>query len=125
VRCRLLTGCLARYIVYAGQMTILVRAFAPDVEWANLATGAGLMYYFKYLIPSLTLLDVGIREGAAVLTYRWMAAPEAAALNAALLIFVINVVLPALVGAAFLQRIRHRFGSRIPSPSDATPSGSS
>lgn len=122
VRLRLLSGSLARYIIYAGQMAILVRAFAPTAEWTNLAAGAGLMYYFKYLIPSLTLLDVGIREGAAVLTYRWMAIPEAAAINAALLIFLINVVLPAIVGAAFLQQIRNRFGSRIPSTTDTTPS---
>ncbi|WP_179862111.1 lysylphosphatidylglycerol synthase transmembrane domain-containing protein [Longibacter salinarum] len=100
---RLLWGCLTRYIVFAGQMTILVKAFDPSAEWSTLVAGSGLMYYFKYLIPSLTLLDVGIREGAAVLVYGWLGVAEAAALNAALTVFVFNITLPAVVGGAFVR----------------------
>ncbi|WP_434974371.1 lysylphosphatidylglycerol synthase transmembrane domain-containing protein [Longibacter sp.] len=103
-RSRLVLGCFLRYLTFAGQMAVLVYAFAPDSDWPILVAGAGLMYYFKYLIPSLTLLDVGIREGAAVLVFGWLGVSEAAALNAALMVFMFNITLPAAVGALFLRR---------------------
>jgi hypothetical protein len=61
-------------------------------------------YYLKFLIPSLTFLDVGVREGAAILAFGWIGVPEAAALNASLMIFFINLALPAVLGAFFLKR---------------------
>jgi len=103
-RTHLVVGCFLRYLTFSGQMAVLVHAFAPDADWPILVAGAGLMYYFKYLIPSLTLLDVGIREGAAVLVFGWLGVSEAAALNAALMVFMFNITLPAAIGALFLRR---------------------
>lgn len=101
---RVTAGCTVRYLVFATQLALLVAAFAPDTSAPNLAVGAGVTYYLKVLIPSLTFLDVGVREGAAILAFGWMGVPEAAALNAALVIFFVNLALPAAVGAFFLKR---------------------
>lgn len=97
-------GATTRYGIFAGQLVCLVLAFAPSSELSTLALATGVTYYLKFLIPSLTLLDIGIREGAAVLAFGHLGVPEAAALNASLLIFLINIALPAAVGAFFLRR---------------------
>jgi hypothetical protein len=101
---RVTIGCAVRFLTFAIQLTVLVLAFAPGVSLLNLAVGTGVTYYLKFLIPSLTFLDVGVREGAAILAFGWTGVPEAAALNASLMIFFINLALPAVLGAFFLKR---------------------
>lgn len=101
---RVMAGCASRYLVFATQLAVGVWAFAPGASALHLAVGAGVTYYLKFLIPSLTFLDVGVREGAAILAFGWMGVPEAAALNGALVIFVVNLALTATLGAFFLRR---------------------
>lgn len=101
---RVVIGSATRYAVFAGQLVCLVLAFTPASPLPVLALATGVTYYLKFLIPSLTLLDVGVREGAAVLAFGHLGVSEAAALNASLLIFLINIALPAAVGAFFLRR---------------------
>jgi len=101
---RVTAGCTVRYLVFAAQLAVLVRAFAPDASALDLTVATAVTYYIKFLIPSLTILDIGVREGAAILAFRWMGVPETAALNASLIIFFVNLALPAAIGAFFLRR---------------------
>lgn len=98
-------GSLARYLVFTGQLACLGRAFAPSAPWSLLAAAAGLTFYAKYLIPSLTLLDLGIREGSAAFFFQQLGLGAAAGLNAALVLFAVNVLLPALLGLPFVARL--------------------
>ena len=101
---RVTAGCTVRYLVFAAQLTVLVRAFAPDASVLDLTVATAVTYYIKFLIPSLTVLDVGVREGAAILAFSWMGVPGTAALNASLIIFFVNLAFPAAIGAFFLKR---------------------
>ncbi len=104
-------GCaLLRYGVYLTQMVLLLRAFVPagfDFSFARAYVGTGLMYLGKFTIPSITLMDLGLREGLAVFFLgRQLGFPEAAAFNASLLLFALNLVLPAAAGLPFVLRLR-------------------
>jgi uncharacterized membrane protein YbhN (UPF0104 family) len=57
------------------------------------------------LLP-VTFGDLGVREGAAVFFYGLFNVPEAAVFNTALLIFLINFLLPALSGSVYLFKLR-------------------
>lgn len=108
---------LARFGVYATQFVLLARAFAPGASFALLYGGTGLVFFAKHLIPSLTMMDVGIREGAAVFfLHARLGVPEAAAFNAAFVLFLTNLVLPAAAGAPLLLRLRFE-------KDDASPDG--
>lgn len=100
-----LSGSLARYVVFTGQLACLGLAFAPSASWGLLAAGATLTFYAKYLIPSLVFLDLGIREGGAVFFFGQLGLGAAAGLNAALVLFVINVVIPAVLGLPLVARL--------------------
>lgn len=98
---------LARFGVYATQFVLLAKAFAPGASFALLYGGTGLVFFAKHLIPSLTMMDVGIREGAAVFfLHARLGVPEAAAFNAAFVLFLTNLVLLAAAGAPLLLRLR-------------------
>ena len=63
------------------------------------------MLFVKTLLP-VTFGDLGIREGIAVFFYGFFAVSEAAVFNASLLIFVLNFLLPALLGTFYLFKLR-------------------
>lgn len=108
---------LVRYAAYVVQFFILLRAFLPDVFIGQGVHGILLVFYAKFLIPSITLLDLGIREGAAVFFFGQLGLAEAVGLNASLLVFALNLVVPALVGLPFLFRLRlTSFGERLRLP---------
>jgi uncharacterized membrane protein YbhN (UPF0104 family) len=104
-RAAVVAGTGARYLVFTGQFACLGLAFAPDAALLPLAAAVGLTFYVKYLTPSLTLLDLGIREGGAVFFFSAFGLGGAAGLNAALLLFAINVLLPAALGIPFAARL--------------------
>ena len=65
--------------------------------------GIPLIFGLKALLP-LSFLDLGVREGAAVLVFSRIGIDPVPAFNAALLLFAINVFLPGLIGMALLQK---------------------
>ena len=120
---------LGRYLVFTSQFVLFVRAFAPGTAPFAAYLGVALVFFAKFLIPSVTLLDIGIREGAAVFFYGQLGVAEAAALNAAFFIFCTNLLLPAAAGLPFVLNMRvGRGGNARPSestsleePPSATP----
>lgn len=98
-------GSWVRYLVFTGQFVCLGLALQPSASVGALAIAVSLTFYAKYLLPSLTILDLGIREGAAVFFFSLVGLSTAAGLNAALLLFTINVLVPALLGLPFIARL--------------------
>lgn len=95
-----------RYGIYVLQFVCLVFAFAPGTEWGTAASGVALVFFVKSVVPSFTLADIGIREGAAVFVLGALGVEGAAAFNAAFLLFGVNLVLPALAGLPFVAGLR-------------------
>jgi uncharacterized protein (TIRG00374 family) len=92
------------FIIILLQYHVLVLAFenVPLLHsfWAVSAT-----LFTKVLLP-ISFGDLGIREGAALYYYSLFGVSHATAFNAALLIFLINFVIPATLGSYFVFRLR-------------------
>ena len=89
------------YVVFILQFTLLVSAFGAAPSWA-VVCAAGTVMLVKTIVPPVTFGELGIREGAAVFVFTAIGAPASAALAASLILFALNVLLPALAGAAIL-----------------------
>ena len=97
---RVLIGLSAlRYAVFAGQFVVLVRAFDAEAALGGVAVA-------KTALHAVTLGDLGVREGASVWLLGAYGVPAAAALDASLGVFVVNLLLPALAGLPLLVRAR-------------------
>lgn len=59
----------------------------------------------------LTVAGLGLREGAAVFFFSQFGVAKVAALNGAFLLFVIDILLPGLLGLLLLPRMKTRFES--------------
>ena len=95
-----------RYGVYSTQFLLLLMAIVPNADVSLALLGIALVFFVKLLLPPVTLMDVGIREGAAVFFLGSLGFPEAAALNASLLLFTINLLVPAAAGLPLVMRLR-------------------
>lgn len=95
-----------RFAVYSIQFLLLLMAVVPDADVSLALLGIALVFFVKLLLPPVTLMDVGIREGAAVYFLGGLGFPEAAALNASLLLFTINLLIPAAAGLPLVMRLR-------------------
>jgi len=117
---------VARYTVFALQFLLALWAFAPEAAPTTALAGIALVFMTKFLMPSLTLGDLGIREGAAVYFFGWMGFAHAAVLNASLVIFGLTVLVPALLGLPYVLalKIQHPRPEAVPEAVDVSPPSS-
>lgn len=94
-----------RYGLLSLQFGLLVAAMAPDsAPLVLLSAGALITLSIKLLLPLLSFAELGIREGAAVLVFGALSVSPEAALNASLLLYTVNVLLPSAVGSTVWLR---------------------
>ncbi|NNE70293.1 MAG: hypothetical protein HKN29_08000 [Rhodothermales bacterium] len=102
----------ARYALLALQFGLLAAAMAPDLAPQLLLSAAALITLsFKLLLPLLSFAELGIREGAAVLVFGALGISAEAALNASLLLYFLNVLLPSAVGSLVWLRQPRRLSA--------------
>jgi len=106
---RLMAWSILRYLVFLTQQLMVLKflSFAefPMLEAASLVA---MVYFFATLIPVNNILELGIRSGATL--HLWgMAFPSLAfvALIASLLIWMLNVALPAIAGNVILLKYKN------------------
>ncbi|MBR9976462.1 MAG: flippase-like domain-containing protein [Bacteroidetes bacterium] len=98
---RLLWCSILFYLTFLLQFFLLLSAFGP-VDLLSALAGISTIFLIKTIIPPITLGELGIREGASVYVLGHAGILAAAAFNAALLLFVINILLPSLAGLVVL-----------------------
>jgi len=84
----------ARYSVATLQFVLLLSAVGLGIQ----AVPAALVLFGKGVIPNLFITDLGVREGLAAFVFSRLGLDAAAAVAASLLIYLLNLVLPAMVG---------------------------
>ncbi len=99
-----------RYAVFTLQFYLLLDYFLSALPMTILLAGVGWIFLFRSLIPSL-FGNLGIREASALVFFNSYPVATSDVLTAALLIWSINSVLPALVGLYFIARIRLNIAS--------------
>jgi uncharacterized protein (TIRG00374 family) len=92
------------YTIIYLQMFLLLNAFSP-VHAGDAFLGFAAMMFLKSLVP-ISLGDLGIREASSVYFYALRGIANSTALNASLLLFAINILLPSIIGLIFMPRAR-------------------
>jgi uncharacterized membrane protein YbhN (UPF0104 family) len=106
---RLLLLSTLRYGVFTSQLVVLVVACGGGSSVPLMYVCASLVFLVKTMVPSFTFADLGIRETAAIFFFGLVGVDPLVALNASLMLFALNLVVPAICGAAFLPHLRVPF----------------
>lgn len=97
---------LLRYGVFSTQFALLIHAFSPETAWVHAYIAVALVFFAKSAVPQVTLGDLGIRESAAIFFLGAYGVSEAAAFDASIALFGLNLLLPALAGVPLVLRLR-------------------
>jgi len=93
-----------RYAVFSSQYVILLKIFGTHADTINIYAAVGLTYLFSSFIPSFSASEVGIRAGFATWFVGMLGGDPVGATAASLLLWLLNLALPALIGAWFKWR---------------------
>src|SRR3989304_7882269 len=90
------------FFCYLLQFVILFAAFAHHIEFVKFLWAAAVIMFAKTILSPISLSELGVREGASIFFLTKMGETASTALNASLSLFVINIIVPALVGLFLL-----------------------
>jgi hypothetical protein len=103
---KLLLLSLLRFLVFAFQTILIWQALQIQMEWIDAFGCISLVYLFMAIIPSIAIAELGIRGKVTIAVASLFTTQIIALLAGTLLIWMLNLVLPALIGSFFLLTIR-------------------
>ena len=92
------------YFCFLIQYALLVSAFSNHTNFADYIWAGNLMMFAKTIIPPVSLGELGIREGASVFFITQFGESASAGFNASIFLFIINLLIPSLIGLILLLK---------------------
>lgn len=92
------------YLCFLIQYTLLVAAFSHHLFFWDYIWAGNLIMFAKTIIPPISLGELGIREGASVYFITRLGETASVGFNASIFLFLINVLIPSLIGLLFLLK---------------------
>jgi len=98
---------ILRYLVFAFQFTFLLYWLEVPLPLFTLWCGVTWVFLAKSVLPAFNFLsDLGVREFSALYFFGMFTIPIAPILAASLAVWSLNILLPALVGALFINQMK-------------------
>jgi hypothetical protein len=96
----------ARYLVFSLQFYLLLAAFDVHLNFIQAYIGIAMTFFCTTVIPTLAVSEIGVRGSVSLLFVGMYSGNSIGILSASLLLWIINIALPALAGSIFVLRIR-------------------
>lgn len=92
------------YSCFLIQYALLVMAFSNHFDFIHYLWAANLIMFTKTIIPPISFGELGIREGASIYFLAQMGETASVGFNSSILLFIINLLIPALIGVGMFLR---------------------
>jgi len=102
IKLRLLLYSIARYLVFGFLFFVTLLFFGTDISISQAVSLIFTMYLLVSIVPSFLLFDVVIRGGVAVWLFSLLGIPELPILCTVFTMWLLNFILPALVGSFYV-----------------------
>jgi uncharacterized membrane protein YbhN (UPF0104 family) len=93
-----------RYAVFSIQYFLLLIYFDIQCDFTVLFCGIAFIFLVKSIVP--TFFDIGVREAAATLYFSYFVTNIDGVIMASLTLWIINLVIPSIVGAFLIFKIK-------------------
>lgn len=104
---RILSLCMLRYTVFVLQYFLFFKVFKVDVNWWQTFWSISVVFLILAIIPSIALLtELGIRWKASIELVALFSTNITGILATSLAIWIINLVIPALIGSLLILGIK-------------------
>lgn len=95
-----------RYLVFGLQFMFILRFFNVQIPFGQMFTGIALVYLILAVVPTVALTEVGVRGSVALFILGAFTPLTAQIVMSTALLWIINLALPALVGAFCIIRFK-------------------
>jgi len=93
---------LARFLVFSGQLYLLLLVFDVQVGFPSAMLMIVLTFFVLTLVPTFAFADLGVRGAAGTFFFAYLTSHLAGVVYATLALWLINLVLPSAAGALLL-----------------------
>jgi hypothetical protein len=97
---------LARFTVFTSQYLLAIHLLIPEINLYQSTPMVFLLFFIQSALPSLDLLDIGVRSLTATYFFGFITHQEIAIMAAAALIWLVNLILPAIIGSFFVFKLK-------------------
>ena len=97
---------ICRYLTFTGQYYLLMLAFGYEGSFLLAIGMVWAIFFVKSVIPSISLTELGIRESIAIALMGTFAVPAVTAFTSTFVLYVFNIILPAVVGLLFVHKLK-------------------
>jgi hypothetical protein len=101
----ILLFCLARYLVFTSQYLIMFMWLIPGLHMFDILMLVPILFFVQSTLPSLDLLDIGIRSVTALFFFKYITSQYTAVVACIASIWLINIIIPAILGAYFVFKL--------------------
>ncbi len=98
--------CLARFFVFTFQYYLIIHLLVPGIPILQMSLIMFVFFFIQSAIPSLDLLDIGVRAYTASILFAYITNQSVAILVAISLIYIINLIIPAILGSVFVLKLK-------------------
>jgi len=96
---------LLRFVIFTSQYALIMQVLIPELPRAPMVLLVFLLFFIQSAMPSLDLLDVGVRSLTAGYLFAFITTQELAIMAATASIWFINLIVPAIIGSVFVFKI--------------------
>ncbi|MGX5688787.1 lysylphosphatidylglycerol synthase domain-containing protein [Arcticibacter tournemirensis] len=97
--------CIARFIVFTSQYYLIINMLLPELPVFSMIMMIFILFFIQSALPSLDLLDVGVRTMTATYFFSFITQQEVAIMASTACIWLINLIVPAIIGIPFVFKL--------------------
>jgi hypothetical protein len=98
--------CLARFFVFTFQYYLIIHLLIPQIPIWEMALLMFVFFFVQSALPSLDLLDIGVRSSIATILFAKVTDQPIAVVVSVSLIYIINLIIPAILGSIFTFKLK-------------------
>jgi hypothetical protein len=97
---------LLRYLVYTLQFIILMKILLVEAQVLDLLFTVWLIFWAMAIVPTIAIAEIGIRGETALFFLAPLSTNHFGIVSSSLLLWLINLIIPALIGCLFVFRMK-------------------
>lgn len=102
---RILSYCLSRFTVFTTQYCLVILLLIPEMPIFSMVMILFILFFVQSALPSLDIFDIGVRALTAGYFFSFLTDQELAIMAATACIWLINLIIPAILGSVFVFKL--------------------
>lgn len=96
---------MARFAVFTTQYCVVIQLLIPEIPFFSMVMMILILFFIQSALPSLDLLDVGVRAMTATYFFSFITHHEVAIMASTACIWLVNLIIPAILGSVFVFKL--------------------